>query len=371
MSRPRAIIHGLVIRNVTTAEDLYIKNWSGEGVKAWAGTVSGTSYGGNVSMSMLLAVRCEGNRIAFDVRGTDANAVTLINCEGYANRQGGYVGDNGAGANTVQGFHAASNGDVSGATPTKCTSSSKWYAAKWGGTFTNAPSGTTADTADWLYISAGSADATHPAHTATPNTFRAGGDYVTLNSDSTTFLVPYSEGNGFSQFNNQALILNPTMISAQHRGGNVMVGLSDGIRFRLPLSNPIRLESRNGETGVWAVDTAGTVFGYVDFIQSGPALVNGDTGGHLRVATTTVADWETGGFYYDSGGNKVVGARQTGWTARQTGTPARGAFAAAAAGTASATYVQAELQGALNRIAALEARLIAAEADLRSFGIIN
>lgn len=73
---------------------------------------------------------------------------------------------------------------------------------------------------------------------------------------------------------------------------------------------------------------------------------------------------------YKKGAVQVVGARVTGWTAA-TGTPARGAFAAAAAGIASAGYVQAELQGALNRIAALEARLIAYDADLRTHGLIG
>lgn len=67
---------------------------------------------------------------------------------------------------------------------------------------------------------------------------------------------------------------------------------------------------------------------------------------------------------------QVVGARIAGWTAA-TGTPARGAFAAAAAGTASVGYVQAELQGALDRIAALEERLIAYDADLRTHGLIG
>lgn len=74
--------------------------------------------------------------------------------------------------------------------------------------------------------------------------------------------------------------------------------------------------------------------------------------------------------HYSVAGVQVVGARVTGWTAA-TGTPARGAFAAAAAGTASAGYVQAELQGALNRVAALEARLIAYDADLRTHGLIG
>lgn len=73
---------------------------------------------------------------------------------------------------------------------------------------------------------------------------------------------------------------------------------------------------------------------------------------------------------YSVAGVQVVGARIAGWTAA-TGTPARGAFAAAAAGTASGAYVQAELQGALNRIAALEARLIAYDADLTTHGLIG
>ena len=74
--------------------------------------------------------------------------------------------------------------------------------------------------------------------------------------------------------------------------------------------------------------------------------------------------------HYSIAGTQVVGARITGWTAA-TGTPARGAFAAAAAGTASAGYVQAELQGALNRIAALEARMVGYDADLRTHGLIG
>jgi hypothetical protein len=76
------------------------------------------------------------------------------------------------------------------------------------------------------------------------------------------------------------------------------------------------------------------------------------------------------GKVYEINGVQVVGPRVTGWTA-STGTPSRGAFAAAAAGTASAAYVQAELQGALDRIAALEARLIALEADMTTHGLIG
>jgi hypothetical protein len=69
-------------------------------------------------------------------------------------------------------------------------------------------------------------------------------------------------------------------------------------------------------------------------------------------------------------GQQVVGPRRVGWTTA-TGSPNRGSFAAAPAGTASASYVQSEAQDERNRIAALEARLIALESDCRSHGLIN
>lgn len=74
------------------------------------------------------------------------------------------------------------------------------------------------------------------------------------------------------------------------------------------------------------------------------------------------------GFYRS--GTQVVGARDTGWTA-MTGTGSKGALAAAAAGTASGAYVQAELQGALNRLAAVEARLKSYDAALITHGLIG
>jgi hypothetical protein len=69
-------------------------------------------------------------------------------------------------------------------------------------------------------------------------------------------------------------------------------------------------------------------------------------------------------------GTQVVAARDTGWAA-MTGTGSKATIAAAAAGTASAAYVQAELQGALNRIAALEARLKSYDAALVAHGLIG
>lgn len=81
-------------------------------------------------------------------------------------------------------------------------------------------------------------------------------------------------------------------------------------------------------------------------------------------------NWSVFGTGLDYAGVKVLGARNTGWTA-MTGLGSKGALAAAAAGTASAAYAQAELQGALNRIAALEARMKSYDDALTTHGLIG
>jgi hypothetical protein len=366
--------HGFIPRVVSWLDDVYIVDCPGEGVKGWAGNVTGLgSVGGNLSTSHFRGVKVEGCRGGFDFRGGDANLITLINCEGYQNRHFGFLDDNGAGSNINIGPHCASNGVVTGTWPqTQCSYSGNRYAAKWGGDFTVAPSGTTADTVNWIYIEAGGAISNLiPAWVSTPNTFRAGGDYLTLNSAGVHLISPYSEGGGFSQFNSNTLIEHGTIAIQYFRGGNRLTANSSGLTLVPYLGGNLNLQPTNGSAGLWILDLAGTATAYVDYTTGlGWQIKMGAGGLYLRDASGIVGHFDSSGFYYDSSGNKVVGARQTGWTAA-TGTPARGAFAAAAAGTASVGYTQSELQGALNRIAALEARLIAAEADLRSFGVIN
>jgi hypothetical protein len=75
------------------------------------------------------------------------------------------------------------------------------------------------------------------------------------------------------------------------------------------------------------------------------------------------------GYYVD--GTKVMGARDTGWTAMTGVSGYKGAMTAAVAGTAPASYTQASLQAALNRIATLEARLRAHEAVFFAQGFMG
>jgi hypothetical protein len=69
-------------------------------------------------------------------------------------------------------------------------------------------------------------------------------------------------------------------------------------------------------------------------------------------------------------GTKVLGARETGWTAA-TGTPNKAAFATYAGQTVSAGYVQAEAQATDNAAKANSERIKALEDALRTHGLIN
>lgn len=73
---------------------------------------------------------------------------------------------------------------------------------------------------------------------------------------------------------------------------------------------------------------------------------------------------------YSVGGTKVVGARQTGWTAA-TGTALRGAFNSSQAYTIGATYSQSEIQALVTGLQQARQRIKALEDDNRTHGLIN
>ncbi|EDJ8984928.1 phage tail protein [Salmonella enterica subsp. diarizonae] len=73
---------------------------------------------------------------------------------------------------------------------------------------------------------------------------------------------------------------------------------------------------------------------------------------------------------YSVGGTKVIGARQTGWTAA-TGTANKGAFNADLTFTVSDTYTQSEIQAIANALIAERRRTKALEDALRAHGLIN
>lgn len=73
---------------------------------------------------------------------------------------------------------------------------------------------------------------------------------------------------------------------------------------------------------------------------------------------------------FQKSGTKVVGARETGWTAA-TGTSNKGAYATYAGQICSAAYVQAEAQATDDASKANSQRIKALEDALRTHGLIN
>lgn len=105
--------------------------------------------------------------------------------------------------------------------------------------------------------------------------------------------------------------------------------------------------------GVRAFGSASTeILGHTYWAQQ--ALNAGNVGGYGTLSYMNTDKWQT---TLATGTIKAfVVSNSASWSA-MTGTGSKATIAAAAAGTASALYTQAELQGALNRIAAMETRL--------------
>lgn len=136
--------------------------------------------------------------------------------------------------------------------------------------------------------------------------------------------------------------------------------LFDGTNWnRLNTANEAWLFQGNSSAGttgsfaVFHVNPAANPITWVPFLLLDGAGTYLDIKGDLRV-----------------NGTKVVGQRETGWTAG-TGTANKGAFATYAGQTVTATYVQAEAQATDNAAKANAQRIKAIEDALRTQGLIN
>ncbi|EAB6236800.1 phage tail protein, partial [Salmonella enterica subsp. enterica] len=89
-----------------------------------------------------------------------------------------------------------------------------------------------------------------------------------------------------------------------------------------------------------------------------------------RTGTQTLASSLNVSGSYSVNGTKVVGARQTGWTAA-TGTANKGAFNADLTFAVSDTYTQSEIQAIANSLIAERRRTKALEDALRAHGLID
>ncbi|NJC06938.1 hypothetical protein GGQ97_002731 [Sphingomonas kaistensis] len=393
--------HGVHMRAMAAVEDCFIRGFQGDGIHA-RGDVG---FGNNANQSCVTRTSIELCRNGVFLQGGDANACTFSHLNVNSNRQWGVL-DRSFLGNTFIGCHSATNGSMIDSSGPSIVAANR---ARYGGRVyavligqedwcsTNAPSGTDATNQGWHYIGPMADD--QPWNNirgwVSGSAYRSGGSYAASDANNRTqYLSCYSEGD-----------MAPSQIYGRGRvdGGlheNGVRGLYvyneyDGLRVGgnyLTACKGFRAwgptELGEGDKPFQGASILSSNYSFLKFKvnyadiaeiyanASGLHLSASTQGVRLQVAAVTTATVTADGIDLTAGktlrvaGTQVVGAQRTGWTAA-TGAANRSAFAAATAGTAAATYVQTEAQEVRNRIAALEARLVALETDCRAHGLIN
>lgn len=401
--------HGVHMRAMAAIEDCFIRGFQGDGIHI-RGDVNVSN---NTNLAFVSRTTVELCRNGVFLSGGDANACTFLHVNCNSNRRWGFL-DNSFLGNSFFGCHSATNGNEPTLSATICPPnrvirSGRIYAVVHGQEAwcsTNPPSGAATHNLGWYYVAPGVVNAAaNIEEWVSGRSYRSGGSYAAveagLNARS-VFIGCYSEGD---MAPNQ-ILPRSLLMGGLHENGTVGSGpflwtSYDGFyvgNTRLVAPKGARVSS-SADLGtalqIGADDEAFTEFhvrgsnyaGGTYYVAGLPQARIFTDGSALRIdvrdkslkldaASGAIGEVKASGFDLAAGksfqinGQQVVGARRGGWTAA-TGNASRGSFAASAAGTASAGYVQSEAQEKRDRIAALEARLIALEGDCRAHGLIN
>ena len=333
--------HGIQAKVRVGVEDCLIENFGGDAVYAHCSAGSGGADEGNANNCRLVGVVGTGNRDGLSIDGADTNIWTVIGCDFSLNRRWGY-NDSSFLGNSYFGCHADSNGLVPGSVATVVTYSGNRYCARVGGSWSNAPSGTAADTADWYYMGAGGAQSgANIAAWSSGGAYRAGGSYTTDASGNANNLFAgcyHESGQGFAQ------IFMPSLVSGGSmrpfvRGVGVLYGAGGsgggiGVAGGLSVSGATNLDASSISLGpqsgvsdlVMTLNGTGTgpqlwfqrpgvaVDGYLQYVN-GAAYWNALGGYHLRVGGSEVATIGATGIGYAAG----AGGSVTQSTSKSTG----------------------------------------------------
>lgn len=303
---------GICGRKQVTGYDIYVRGFKSIGIAAFAGTVRGTNYSGDVSLSAYYAVKVENCQVNWFFAGSDANITLQINCEGYTGTQFGFYWDLGIGPAIGIGLHAAGNGLISGYLNYMCHLSGHRYQARFGKTITelttNSPSGTSASNAYWRHVEAGGPDSTCLTWDGVQQ-FRVGADYCTAGPDNPNqvagLICIYSENPGCSLFGGSTLLFNAD-IAAKYRDGGVHIYAvghallcDENVHFGANLmvdgathtfgnnagplgSTTVNFDSggAGSDVGIYFRGPGGTMWGYADYIASGVFMLAGSASGY-------------------------------------------------------------------------------------------
>lgn len=321
--------HGIHLRGRATIQECSINLFQGGGVYANASAGSGGATEGNVNNAYVSRVTVSGCRDGVFFQGADSNAGTFIMVDALYNRRWG-IWDNSFLGNAHLGHHTSGNGVVnvgSGIPYTQVSYSSKIYSLVQGGNSAIAPSGTTADTANWYYVRAGGVTATAPAWSAVLSV-RDGGPYF---SGRSQYRDCYAESDqGVTQVNSFAAAVGGTFLSGVKGAGRweypTTGGTSQGVvssaGVRFTGDNPnfnggagLELYMFSGSAAINAYNRDGAV--------SVPLIIGAlshrfDVSGVAKATLDGTGISLAAGSVYKVGGTQVVGAQQAGCPAAAT-----------------------------------------------------
>ncbi|EPC3748507.1 phage tail protein [Escherichia coli] len=131
----------------------------------------------------------------------------------------------------------------------------------------------------------------------------------------------------------------------------------------------VRLTTAEGEIVTLQADVS-ALDGRVTEAEGNISALQDDYVSKTATATQSLASPLNVATSYSVGGTKVIGARQTGWTAA-TGTALLGAFNANQAYTVGTTYTQSEVAALATGLKQARQRILALETALRLHGLID
>jgi hypothetical protein len=221
--------HAIHAKSNYLVEDVYINGFAGDGLHARTSVGAGAPTEGNSNCSFVnrMQVSCVRNGVYLD--GADANACTLTGVIGTYCRQH-TVWDSSFLGNTHIGHHSANAGLVPGVPPSVVSHGGNNYGVRQGRTATasvNAPSGTTADSDDWLYLVPGGAVAAlNIPLWSNGVALREGGGFRSDNPNArNTFIGCYQEGGEAPfQFVSPTIVMGGFMPVTSNTTGNVYQG---------------------------------------------------------------------------------------------------------------------------------------------------
>jgi hypothetical protein len=228
-SGTEAEAHAIHLKARATVENCLIIDFQGDGIYANATAGSGGAIEGNANNCRILdntILRC---RNGLFIDGADTNIWEVRGNDTSQHRRWG-VYDSSFLGNQYFAHHASGNGVTVGSIPTMVINSGNQYCARKGGTWTNAPSGTSADTADWYYMGAGVANAgLNIGAWSGAVTYRDGGSYRADGEGNSygVFMVYAELGQGYAQIDGPAQVWGA--IKGQVKGVGTTNGSSTGL----------------------------------------------------------------------------------------------------------------------------------------------